>query len=111
MAANPDRLHAGNVFEETRDALRTQGGFHLRSHQIWLLKIIFWWYLLPIAATVLFSVFWSECRSAKPGSEKWVDLLVSVGVIALVNWSVYWLNQFAVRKELEALLDSLEPGS
>lgn len=78
------------------------------SHQIWLLKNVFWWYLLPIAVTVLFSVFWSECHSAKPGPEIITDLSVSLGVVVLVNWIIYWVNQLAVRKYLEPRRQELE---
>lgn len=77
-------------------------------HQIWLLKNVLWWYLLPIAATVLFSTFWSELRSVKTLAERAVDLSISTAVVLLINWGLYWLNQFAVRKSLEPRRRELE---
>ncbi len=86
------------------------------DHQIWLLKNIFWWYLLPLIpgmVAFLGAVAW-KTRAAGP-----IALLVvaAVGLIcALTFWAVYLLNQHAVKKtleprrdELEALLNSLKP--
>ena len=85
------------------------------SHQIWLLKNILWWYLLPIAIPVLFSVFWAQYRAGGLDLAKVASLTGVWAVIVLVYWFVYWLNQYAVRKtlkprmqELESLLGSLE---
>ena len=86
------------------------------NHQIWLLKNIFWWYMLPLIpgmVAFLGIVAWKTLRDAGP-----LALLVvaAVGLFcALVFWAVYLLNQQGVKKtfeprrvELEALLASLK---
>jgi hypothetical protein len=85
------------------------------NHQIWLLKNVFWWYLLPIQvglAALIGSVLW-QARLA--GLAVIMGLTAYALVCALVCWGVYKLNQSAVRKgleprrqELETLLNSLK---
>jgi hypothetical protein len=85
------------------------------DHQIWLLRNIFWWYLLPCALAMLpfiGEVTWKE------RSGGWLTALVVAFAVAfevIVLSALYWLNQFAVRaelgprrQELEALLMSLK---
>ena len=86
------------------------------NHQIWLLKNIFWWYLLPILiglGAVSASTLWHKQQDG-------LATMIGLGAFytvfyGLVYWGVYWLNQFAVRKnldprrqELETLLASLK---
>ena len=85
------------------------------NHQIWLLKHVFWWYLLPIQvglAALIGSVCW-QTRFA--GLAVIVGLTAYAMVCGLACWGVYHLNQLAVRKyleprrqELETLLSSLK---
>jgi CubicO group peptidase (beta-lactamase class C family) len=86
-------------------------------HQIWLLKNIVWWYLLPLGLPVAFSMCWPVLQR-KPLLEGLIFLLGPVGVVALVYWFLYWLNQYAVKKtlkpreeELKKLLNELEAES
>jgi CubicO group peptidase (beta-lactamase class C family) len=86
------------------------------SHQIWLLKNILWWYLLPVFVPVAISMCWPTLRLGKLTLGQSAFLLVSIGVVALVYWFLYWLNQYAVKKclkprqqELETMLKELEP--
>lgn len=85
------------------------------EHQIWLLRNVFWWYLLPLGIPMLalfVQVAW-QLRAAG-----WLTALIFVGMIGVVAiaWAaVYRLNQDAVRlaleprrQELEALLKGLE---
>ncbi len=85
------------------------------EHQIWLLRNVLWWYLLPLALAML--AFFGQAAWKEREGGWWTALAVSavvalgVGVLA----GVYWLNQYAVRceleprrRELEALLMSLE---
>jgi hypothetical protein len=84
------------------------------NHQIWLLKNVFWWYLLPpgVGMALFYGqVSWSMLEA---GLWRLKDLWGPLGGI-LVLWGVYWLNQNCVRKELEprqreleALLQSLK---
>ncbi len=88
------------------------------EHQIWLLKNILWWYLLPLGAGVI--IWFSYCGisiiTSQSPSVGWLLFILAciVGTI-LLYWGIYWLNQRAIRKdlalrkhELEELLVSLE---
>jgi len=88
------------------------------NHQIWLLKNVLWWYLLPpgagIACFLAYLASRVIFREGAPASV--IALIVAVGAVCGVAfWGIYWLNQWAVRKsleprqqELEALLASLK---
>src|SRR4051812_44129381 len=72
------------------------------EHQIWLLRNVFWWYILPlfIAELAFFAdVAWSF------GNEGWLPALiffvVQVVFVSAINYFVYRVNQNAVRKSLE----------
>jgi len=88
------------------------------EHQIWLLRNVFWWYLLPIVLSCL-AFFGHVAWLGR--SDGWLTAVVC-GVVTLVVViffvCVYWLNQEAVRtyleprrEELKALLGSLEGES
>jgi Na+/melibiose symporter-like transporter len=90
------------------------------NHQIWLLKNVFWWYLLPPGAGIalFFVVVNLHLFQVLPAKLVLPECLVSAIIVAFVFWGVYWLNQYAVRKglvprkqELESLLNSLANGS
>ncbi len=86
------------------------------NHQIWLLKNVFRWYLLPLGAGIalfFIVVAWSAYKVLHQGR---VLLMFGANVLggALMFWGVYWLNQYVVRKglvprkqELESLLKNL----
>ncbi len=88
------------------------------EHQIWLLRNVFWWYLLPPGSAL--AIFFGHCawQVKGLGLDTLVALLIlggAVAIAALIDWGVYRLNQWAVKKELEprrqelkALLRSLE---
>jgi hypothetical protein len=75
------------------------------EHQIWLLRNVAWWYLLPftISITAFFAqVFWNALQMAPP--KDWIETVIAAGSFAFlfivlfgVYGFVYWLNQFAVR--------------
>jgi hypothetical protein len=72
------------------------------EHQIWLLRNVFWWYLLPPGVAVMIwlaHLEWSLSRHNIVGAIAAFGAFASFFV--LVGWFVYWLNQFAVRKQLE----------
>jgi hypothetical protein len=86
------------------------------EHQRWLLRNVFWWYLLPLALPVL-AFFGQVAWEMRAGG--WLTALAAggglVAVLFVVFGSVYRLNQHAVRteltprrQELEALLRSLK---
>jgi CubicO group peptidase (beta-lactamase class C family) len=85
------------------------------SHQIWLLKNIIWWYLLPLFVPELLFFGWCAWIMPGPVAFKIFYLLFLVGFLLLVQVFVYWLNQSAVKKcleprrrELQKLLAGLE---
>ncbi|MBE0540696.1 MAG: beta-lactamase family protein [Verrucomicrobia bacterium] len=78
------------------------------SHQIWLLKNILWWYLLPLFVPIMLfcgCVAWSV---PGPVADKILSLLPLIGFVLAVDIGVYWLNQVAVRKVLEPRRQELE---
>jgi hypothetical protein len=84
------------------------------EHQIWLLKNIFWWYLLPF--TIGVSIFWVHVWwLARSASWTWFFIGGCFVGMFVLDICVYYLNQRAVRKdllprkqELEQLLTSLK---
>jgi hypothetical protein len=80
------------------------------NHQIWLLKNVFWWYLLPPGAGIslfFFVVAWNLFK-VLPAGQVLLGFLVVMLILILVFWGVYWLNQYAVRKDLKPRRDELE---
>jgi|GEM_PF-200555 len=85
------------------------------EHQIWLLRNVFWWYLLPFCISIMaffLHVAWISTRS-------WLAFATFAGTLSLFLFVVYrltyWLNQRAVRVQLEPrrqdllkLVESLE---
>ncbi len=85
------------------------------EHQIWLLRNMFWWYLLPPGVAI--AAFLANCAWLARDRGLGAGLFIAgvIALAALVLGGVYWLNQFYVRKgleprrrELEALLQSLK---
>lgn len=71
------------------------------EHQIWLLRNVFWWYLLPFSISVMaffVHVAWLS-------SNRWWEFLAGVlflGLFLLVVYgAIYLMNQRAVREQLE----------
>jgi hypothetical protein len=88
------------------------------DHQIWLLRNVIWWYLLPLALSLLAFLGQVTWRTRSDGWWTALPLAMAVALGAIVFGGVYWLNQYAVRaeleprhRELEALLMSLEDES
>jgi hypothetical protein len=86
------------------------------SHQIWLLKNVLWWYLLPILVPILVFYGWVAWQVPAPVIVKITRLLPQTGFVVALYAFIYWLNQLAVRKsleprrqELETLLKEIDP--
>jgi CubicO group peptidase (beta-lactamase class C family) len=80
-------------------------------HQIWLSNNILWWYLLPLFVPIVISMCWPTLGSGQHGVvkvENVVFLLSAVGSVGLVYAFLYWLNQSAVKKQLEPRQRELE---
>lgn len=72
------------------------------EHQIWLLKNVFWWYLLPLAVGMLIVLVFTTLDVKDFSSRiRWTGFAMFTGFCALIFAGVYWINQVAVRKELE----------
>ncbi|QDT57124.1 D-alanyl-D-alanine carboxypeptidase precursor [Caulifigura coniformis] len=79
------------------------------EHQIWLLRNVFWWYLLPSAVSIsafFAQVFWSTWRASPP--TEGLETVIAVGcfififaVLFGVYGFIYFINQQAVRLQLE----------
>jgi hypothetical protein len=89
------------------------------NHQIWLLKNVLWWYLLPpgIGIALFFFVVNWQLLKVLPAKVVLPVCLLGTLFVVLVFWGVYWLNQYAVRKgliprkdELEAMLKNIING-
>ncbi|MEZ5943425.1 MAG: hypothetical protein R3C18_18680 [Planctomycetaceae bacterium] len=70
------------------------------EHQIWLLRNVFWWYLLPPA--VAMGAFF--IHSSWETTESWLGAILMTTIPGIVVYfvyrGVYWLNQTAVEKQL-----------
>ncbi len=79
------------------------------EHQIWLLRNVFWWYLLPFTVSIMAfftQVCWQASAPARAnGSAGWLEFVGGLSIFGLVllgiyGW-IYYINQRAVRLQLE----------
>lgn len=84
------------------------------EHQIWLLRNVIWWYIVPIALPCLAFFIQGAWKMRRLGWEGVLALLISLSICGSIMGFVYWLNQRAVgcgleprRQELETLLSRL----
>ena len=84
-----------------------QTSLHQVNHQIWLLKNIFWWYLLPLSAALGVSVA-VTCWHERDQAAQLAGWCVYAVICILMDWFLYWLNQTAVKKSLEPRRHELE---
>jgi hypothetical protein len=78
------------------------------EHQIWLLRNIFWWYLLPPGVALMLFPAHRAWLTRDDGLSALADFAGPAFVFALVGWFLYWLNQRAVRKDLEPRRQELQ---
>ncbi|MCI0333139.1 MAG: hypothetical protein L0228_07945 [Planctomycetes bacterium] len=71
------------------------------EHQIWLLKNVLWWYILPPAVGMLIVFVHSTMNMEEASSLRWAVFAATVTFCGLVCAGVYWVNQYAVRASLE----------
>jgi hypothetical protein len=99
---------------------RLQGNLASVEHQIWLLRSVRWWYLLPLGAPMLAffaQVSWRASLAAWDPSAKFPLLGAIAGGVAgfsvmaafvgAVFYFVDWLNQYAVRTDLQPRAEQL----
>lgn len=79
-------------------------------HQVWLLRNVFWWYLLPLAGSVVLVAmqFALYAPTDMPAVAKWIVVGMMLIPAAGINWWVWRLNQRAVCDDLQPRLDQLE---
>ncbi len=92
-----------------------EGSLKHLEHQIWLLRNVFWWALMPFGLSAL--AFFGQVAWQERSGGWWMALAFSeaVGIVVVVFAVIYWLNQYAVRaaleprrRELKTLLESLD---
>jgi hypothetical protein len=78
------------------------------ENQIWLLSLVLWWALLPMAVAML--AFFVQVAWRDRGGGWWIVLgLVVVSFIGLMVLAVfYWMNQYTIRCGLEPRRQELE---
>lgn len=95
-----------------------EGSLNQVNHQIWLLKNVLWWYLLPPGVGIgifIICCAWDAIWNIvvwNIGGKEFVPILgflfgYSVFCV-LLFWGIYWLNQRCVRKELQPRRQELE---
>ena len=69
------------------------------EHQIWLLRNVLWWYLLPLALAICGHLIVCQIR------EGWLSVLLMAGWVAMVMIAAaavfYWAIPIAIRSKLE----------
>jgi CubicO group peptidase (beta-lactamase class C family) len=87
---------AGNTLREQIETSLAQV-----EHQIWLLRNVLWWYLLPLWVAIVIFFGHSAWQREQHGESAIATTAGTAAVTAFVFWFVYWLNQYCVRKQLE----------
>jgi hypothetical protein len=105
-----DRIRHKRATPGPGESLRQRAEISLYQvkHQIWLLRNVLWWYLLPLAVPML--IFFGEI-AWQVRSSGWQAALVftlASAVVAISFGAIYRLNQYAVRSELAPRRDELE---
>jgi len=80
-----------------------------QEDQIWLLRNVVWWYLLPFAVPIM--IFFAHAAWDSRSSGVWESIaffLVLTGFVTALYVFIYWLNQAAVRKDLIPKRDALQ---
>lgn len=96
-----DRIIQKKKIPQCRDSLANCINTSLAQveHQIWLLRKVFWWYLLPPGVGIF--IFVGHVAWDVRDDTGWFTFfLVYLAVVPLFLWGVYALNQWVVRKQL-----------
>jgi CubicO group peptidase (beta-lactamase class C family) len=88
------------------------------EHQIWLLRNVFWWYLLPFCISMMAFFIHVSWNISSSGWSFALNVVFWSLFVLVSDGAIYWLNQYAVRKSLEPrrqdllkLVSSLESES
>ncbi|MDA8745466.1 beta-lactamase family protein [Rubripirellula amarantea] len=77
------------------------------EHQIWLLRNVFWWYLLPFCISILAFFFHTAWLTSSAWWEFIASTLALSSLLAVVYGLVYFINQRSVRKQLQPRREEL----
>ena len=98
-------------WRQRRNAPRFEGALisHIEQslndveHQIWLLRNVFWWYLLPCALGGLIPTvyFFAMDLTTREWQSVLGPFLWNTSIFIAIFYGVYLLNQYAVRRGLE----------
>lgn len=101
---------AGNTLRE-----QIENSLAQVEHQIWLLRNVLWWYLLPPGIPMIIFLVHSAWQREQRGESAIATSAGALVTCLAVFWGVYLLNQYCVRKgleprrrELDSLLASLK---
>jgi hypothetical protein len=105
-----DRIRQRRKRPASADPLKAclEGSRNEVRHQIWLLRKIGWWYLLPLGAALAVSIARTILRSASFSASAISGWSAYVIFCLVLFWSIYWLNQKVVRTDLQPRLQELE---
>ena len=78
------------------------------NHQIWLLKNVFWWYLLPLLVASAISMSYTNLHMRHFDKAAAFGAVLALAFVVWIFRWVYRLNQTAVQKSLEPRRDELE---
>ncbi|MBL8892442.1 MAG: hypothetical protein JNL67_20875 [Planctomycetaceae bacterium] len=78
------------------------------EHQIWLLRNILWWYLLPLVPGIVTFLATTSWQASGEGLAQQVIIVVVGFICAAAFWSVYRINQREVKVTLEPRRIELE---
>lgn len=80
------------------------------QHQIWLLRNVLWWYILPLAlCSILIGVqIILYAPDSFPSWARWAVACLVIVPTGWIDWWVWKLNQNAIHNELEPRLAELE---
>lgn len=115
-----DRLKQRRQRSAAHDSLPSTIDESLKQiqHQIWLLRNILWWYLLPLVPGMVLFLISVSWESRGNGLAEQLVILGVAGICAFAFWIVHRINQREItrtleprRIELEELRDSLSPSS
>ena len=98
-----DRKRQRRKQSEPGDELRRSvaGSLARVEHQIVLLRNVVWWYLMPLFVPMTLFVAQVAWRSGDSKVGALAGFAVMESFFAVVFGFIYWLNQYAVRKQLE----------
>jgi hypothetical protein len=95
------RRRLGSAPVERSLAACVDESFDEVEHQIWLLRNVAWWYLLPCYLACLLPLIFMAANMPGTWWARTVFVLWKAALVFAVYYFIYWVNQYAVRTGLE----------